>query len=43
MKKKNINNIIKEIYSNGYCVVENTISQKKCDKIVSYLEALKNF
>ena len=40
-EKKNINNIIKEIYSNGYCVVENAISQKKCDKIVSYLEALQ--
>ena len=45
MKIKSINSIIKEIYSNGYCVVENAISQKKCDKIVSYLEALqkKNF
>ena len=40
MKNKNTSNIIKEIYNNGYCVVENVISQAKCDKIVSYLEDL---
>ena len=38
MKNKNTSNIIKEIYNNGYCVVENVISQAKCDKIVSYLK-----
>ena len=41
MKKKSINNIIKEIYSNGYCIIENAISQKKCDKMISSLEELQ--
>lgn len=40
-KKNNIKKIIKELFKNGYCVVENVLKKKECELLIKNLENLK--
>ena len=40
--KYNVNRILKTLYRDGYCVVQDVLSHKKCNKMINSLEKLKN-
>jgi len=38
----NVNKIVKTLYKEGYCVVNNVLAENLCNKLISSLEKLKN-
>ena len=37
-----VNKIVKTLYKEGYCVVNNVLAENLCNKLISSLEKLKN-